>query len=48
MTFERVFNDLSTGKMKPQEALTELSTKEKMKRINYYAHINDIRAEPLN
>lgn len=48
MTFERVFNDLSTGKMKPQEAMTELSTKEKMKRINYYAHINDIRAEPLN
>ncbi|MCM1439733.1 MAG: hypothetical protein NC131_11130 [Roseburia sp.] len=47
MTFEKMVNDLSSRKMNPQDAFTEMSSADKRKRINYYAHVNDIRLEPL-
>jgi NAD-dependent DNA ligase len=47
MTFERIYHDLSVGIMKPEDVYQEIQEKDKMKRINYYAHLIDIRTDPL-
>lgn len=47
MTFEKLLSDLTFNLISPQKAFDELSSKEKMKTINYYAHINDISKNPL-
>lgn len=47
MTFEKLFSDLTFNIVSPQQAYDEISSKEKMKRINYYAHIENISKEPL-
>lgn len=48
MTFGKILTDLSSGKLSLERAYEEMSSKDKMKTINYYAHIQDIRQEPLN
>lgn len=47
MTFEKLLYDITFGKVTPQKAYEEISSKEKMKTINYYAHINEISKNPL-
>lgn len=47
MTFEKLHSDLTFGIISPKEAYEEMCSKEKMKRINYYAHIENISKEPL-
>ena len=48
MTFGKILTDLSSGEMSVERAYEEMSTKDKLRTINYYAHIQDIRQEPLN
>ena len=48
MTFEKILNDLTFNLMTPKQVYAEVSSADKMKRINYYAHLDDIRTEPLN
>ena len=48
MTFEAIYTGLSTGKMKPEDAYNEISKSDKMKTINYYIHLSDIKSEPLS
>lgn len=48
MTFGKILTDLSSGNIGLEKAYEEMSSKDKMKTINYYAHIQDIRQEPLN
>jgi len=47
MTFQKILNDLSMDLLSVKDAYSEMSSKEKMKRINFYSHINDIRKDPL-
>lgn len=47
MTFEKLLSDLTFNIVTPKQASDEISSKEKMKRINYYAHIENISKEPL-
>ena len=47
MTFEKLLSDLTFSLISPEKAYEELSSKEKMKTINYYAHINDFSKNPL-
>lgn len=47
MTFEKILNDLTFNVIDTKKAYEEISQKEKMKRINYYAHIENITKEPL-
>lgn len=47
LTFEKILNDLSFNVIDTKKAYEEVSQKEKMKRINYYAHIENITKEPL-
>lgn len=47
LTFEKILNDLSFNVIDTKKAYEEVSQKEKMKRINYYAHIENISKEPL-
>lgn len=48
MTFEKILNDLTFNMIDTKQAYDEISKSDKMKRINYYAHIENIRKEPLN
>lgn len=48
MTFEKMLNDLTFNMIDTKQAYDEISKSDKMKRINYYAHIENIRKEPLN
>lgn len=48
MTFEKILDDLISKRIDDKTAYQEMSAKDKMKRMNYYAHINDILVEPLN
>lgn len=48
MTFGKILTDLTSGKMTLQEAYNEMKSPDKIKTINYYAHIQDIRTQPLN
>lgn len=48
MTFGKILTDLSSGAMSVEDAAKEMASPEKMKTINYYKHIQDIRQEPLN
>lgn len=48
MTFEKILDDLVSKRIDEQTAYDEINKKDKMKRINYYAHINDRLLEPLN
>lgn len=48
MTFGKILTDLSSGNMSIDDAVAEMSSPSKMKTINYYIHIQDIRQEPLN
>lgn len=47
MTFEKILNDLTFNIIDTKKAFEEINSKEKMKRINYYAHIENITKEPL-
>lgn len=47
MTFEKVLNDLTFNKLTLKDAYDEISSKDKMKRINYYIHLDNITKEPL-
>lgn len=47
MTFEKILSDMSMDLMSLQDAYNEILKKEHFKKINYYAHINDISKEPL-
>ena len=47
MTFEKILSDLSNKIIDDKTAYNEMSKKDKIKRINYYAHINDVSTEPL-
>lgn len=47
MTFEKILNDLSSGVITPKDAKDLISEKQKMKRIQYYAHIWSIKNDPL-
>ena len=48
MTFQKIYNDLLMGNLKLEKAKEEIMKKDKMKTINFYAHIYDINNEPLN
>lgn len=47
MTFEKLLSDLTFNMISPIEAYEEMKSKEKMKTINFYAHVNDFSKEPL-
>lgn len=47
MTFERILNDLTFDRMTLKDAHDEITKKDKMKRINYYVHMDNISKEPL-
>jgi hypothetical protein len=47
MTFGKILTDLNSGELSVDKAAEIMASKEKMKTINYYAHIQDIRIEPL-
>ena len=47
MTFESIWTNLSSGKMKPSEAREEISKPDKLRLIHYYAHLGEIQQEPL-
>lgn len=47
MTFEKILNDLTFNKIDIKDAYDEICQKDKMKRINYYVHINNISKEPM-
>ena len=48
MTFEKILSDLSSGTLTPENAKVLISDGSKLKKINYYAHIWEIKKEPLN
>ena len=48
MTFEKIWNDLESGKITPDQALLDISKEDKMKVINYYIHYDSINKEPLS
>lgn len=48
MTFEKILSDLGSGSMTPQQAYDEVNTKDKLKKINFYAHWGNIKTTPLN
>ena len=47
MTFEKLLSDLTFNLISPEEAYEEMKSKEKMKIINFYAHVSDFSKEPL-
>lgn len=47
MTFGKILTDLSSGTLSIDAAFDEMSTKDKLRTINYYCHIQDIRKDPL-
>lgn len=47
MTFGKILTDLSSGELSVDKAAELMGSKDKLKTINYYAHIQDIRLEPL-
>lgn len=47
MTFQKMLSDISMDIMSLEDASKEIQSKDHMKVINYYAHINDISKEPL-
>ena len=47
MTFEKIWNDVSSGVITPQEAYDEISQKDKLKKINFYKFLQNIQTEPL-
>ena len=47
MTFEKILNDLTFNKISIKDAYDEIIQKDKMKRINYYAHLENISKDPL-
>ena len=48
MTFEKTLSDLSSGAITPQTAYDIMNSADKLKRINYYAHIWNIKKDPLS
>lgn len=48
MTFEKILDDLTFNVISAQDAYNAIVGKDKMKKINYYIHFNDIAKEPLN
>lgn len=47
MTLEKILDDLTSKRIDCHTAYSEMSSKDKLKRINYYSHFNDISTEPL-
>lgn len=47
LTFEKILNDLTFNVIDTKKATEEICKKDKLKRINYYAHIENITKEPL-
>lgn len=47
MTFEKILNDLTFNMIDIKKAYEEVSQKDKIKRINFYEHIDKISKEPL-
>lgn len=47
MTFEKILNDLTFNAIDTKQASEEISKADKVKRINYYEHIENITKEPL-
>ena len=47
MTFEKILNDLNANIINAQTAYNEISSSDKIKRINFYSHIKNISEEPL-
>lgn len=47
MTFEKILSDLAHDLMTAQKAKDEICSKDKLKRINYFTHIQNITKEPL-
>jgi len=48
MTFEKILNDLSSGVLTPENAKALISGSDKSRKINYYAHIWEIKKDPLS
>lgn len=48
MTIEKLYNGLISRSIKPEDGYNEIISKDKMKKINYYIHINNITQEPLS
>lgn len=48
MTFEKIQNDLASGRISPKDAYKEVTSKNNWKTINYYLHLDNISNEPLN
>ena len=48
MTFEKILNDLSSGVLTPENAKALISERDKSRKINYYAHIWEIKKDPLS
>lgn len=47
MTFEKILNDLTFDRMSLKDAYDEVCKKDKMKRINFYVHLENITKDPL-
>jgi len=47
MTFEKMLNHLTFDRMNIKDAYDEVCQKDKMKRINYYVHLDNITKDPL-
>lgn len=47
MTFEKILNDLTLNMITTKEAYDEITKKDKLKRINFYVHIDNISKDPL-
>lgn len=47
MTFQNILNNLNVNMITVQDAYNEINSKDKIKTINFYAHILDTRKEPM-
>ena len=47
MTFEKMLNDLTFNKINIKDVYDEVCQKDKLKRINFYSHMENISKDPL-
>ena len=47
MTFNKILTDLESGKLTPLQAYVEVTKPDKIKSINYYAHLADVGQDQL-
>ena len=48
MTFEHIYHELSSNRMKPAEAYDLINDKDKLRTINFYAHMSTVKNDPLS